>query len=170
MVLVPLWRRGAGRMARTMRRVPWTRSLVSLLLMITSVLVLLFAVLNANPTVPFHSPTATHTGYFSVAYTGVYHYVEAQPLCSKTFPPCWVSNEAVFYLVTGNGNETVRLVFYCGPLQLDYCNSPQQLPFHDGDWIYVKGTLLQPSDWPTSKYQPTLQFTGDLYVFNYTIA
>lgn len=126
-----------------------------------------FAVLNvvSPPTRPFHSPTATHTGYFSVSYTGVYHYVIAQPLCGKSFPPCWVPSEIVFYLTTENA--TIRLLFYCGQ---DYCSSSQQLPFHDGEGIYVKGTLLQPSDWPTSKYQPALEFIGDLYVFNYTAA
>jgi hypothetical protein len=148
-----------------MRRVPWARSLVSLLLMTTAVLALLFAVLNANPNVPFHTPTATHTGYFSVSYTGVYHYVETEPLCSKNFPPCWVPNEVVFYLTTEN--ETVRLIFYCS---VGFCYSAQELPFHDGDRIFVKGTLIQPSDWPSNKYQPTLEFVGDLYVFKYATA
>ena len=140
------------------------RTLVTLILAITAALGLVSAVQNAANT-SFHSPTATHTGYFAVSYTGVYHYVTAEPLCSMSFPPCWTPSEVVFYLTTEN--ETVRLVFYCGP---DYCYNPQQLPFHDGDRIYVKGTLIQPSDWPTSKYQPALQFIGDIYVFNYTAA
>jgi len=87
--------------------------------------------------------------------------VDAQPLCAQTFPPCFGS-EVVFYLTTENA--TIQLVFYCGA---GYCYSAQQLPFHDGDRIYVKGTLLLPSDWPTNKYQPALRFFGDLYVFNY---
>ncbi|MGD0175551.1 MAG: hypothetical protein ABSC50_01855 [Candidatus Bathyarchaeia archaeon] len=154
-------------MTRTWMREPFSmRSLVSLILLITAGLGAVSAVLNAgNTPTAFHSPTATYTGYFSASYTGVYHYVEAQPLCSKNFPPCWVPSEVVFYLTTEN--TTVRLVFYCG---LDYCSSAQQLPFHDGDRIYVKGTLIQPSEWPTSKYQPTLQFNSDLYVFKYAAA
>jgi len=151
-------------MKRTLRQ-PSLRILVSLILVITAASGLVSAVLNATSTVPFQSPTATHTGYFSVSYTGVFHYVIAKPLCSMNFPPCWTPSEVVFYLTTEN--ETVRLVFYCGP---DYCYNPQQLPFNDGDRIYVKGTLIQPSDWPTSKYKPILQFIGDLYVFNYTAA
>lgn len=154
-------------MRRAVIRKSSVRSLVSLILVMTAALGLVSVVLNAEntSTVSFHSPTATHTGYFSVSYTGVYHYVTAEPLCSMSFPPCWVPSEVVFYLTTEN--ETVRLVFYCG---LDYCYSAQQLPFHDGDRIYVKGTLIQPSDWPTNKYQPTLQFIADLYVFKYTSA
>jgi hypothetical protein len=143
------------------------RSLVSLILMITAILGVVSVGLNTGntSTISFHSPTATHTGYFSASYTGVYHYVEAQPLCSKNFPPCWVPSEVVFYLTTEN--ETVRLIFYCSA---GFCYSAQQLPFHEGDRIYVKGTLLQPSDWPTNKYQPTLEFVGDLYVFKYATA
>lgn len=151
-------------MKRTVRQ-PSVRTLVSLILVITAVSGLVSAVLNATSTVSFHSPTATHTGYFSVSYTGVYHYVNAEPLCSMSFPPCWTPSEVVFYLTTEN--ETVRLVFYCG---LDYCYGAQQLPFHNGDRIYVKGTLIQPSDWPTNKYHPALQFIADLYVFKYAAA
>lgn len=154
-------------MTSSMRRVPSARSLVSLMLAITAALGLLSAVLYSvnPPTVPFHSPTATHTGYFSVSYTGVYHYVTVQPLCSQSWPQCWVPSETVFYLTSENA--TVRLVFYCGQ---DFCSSAQQLPFHEGDRVYMKGTLLQPSEWPTSNYHPALQFIGDLYVFNYTAA
>ena len=148
-----------------MRRELSARSLVSLILAITAALGLVSAVLNGTPTVPFHTPTATHTGYFSVSYTGVYHYVTAQPLCSKNFPPCWIPSEVVWYLTTENA--TIRLVFYCG---LDYCTSPEQLPFRNGARIYVKGTLIEPSDWPTKNYQPTLQFGGDLYVFKFAAA
>jgi hypothetical protein len=123
----------------------------------------LFSVITANSsTVSFRSPTATHTEYLSVGYSGVYHYVDAQPLCAQTFPLCFVGSEDVFYLTTQNA--TIQLVFYCGA---GYCYSAQQLPFNDGDRIYVKGTLLQPSDWPTNEYHPTLRFFGDLYVFNY---
>jgi len=153
-------------MKQTVNRKVSVRTLVSLILAITASIGLGSVVLTANtPTVSFQSPTATHTGYFSVSYTGAYHYVAAQALCSNNFPPCWTPSEVVFYLTTQNA--TLRLVFYCG---LDYCYNPQQLPFHDGDRIYVKGTLIQPSDWPTSKYQPTLQFIGDLYVFKYSAA
>lgn len=126
----------------------------------------LFSAMSANGPTTFRSPTATHSGYFSVSYTGVYHYVDAQPLCAQNFPPCLApTSEAVFYLTTENA--TIRLVFYCG---LDYCSNAQQLPFKDGAEIHVKGTLIRPSDWPTNQYQPTLRFFADLYVFNYTTA
>lgn len=155
-----------GTVIRTMRRELGVRGLVSLILVITAALGLVSAVLNpANPpTVSFHSPTATHTGYLSVSYTGVYHYVDAHPLCAISFPPCWTPDEIVFYLVTAN--ETVRLIFYC-EFGLEYCTHADQLPFHDGARIYVKGTLLVPSDWPTNQFEPSLQFNGDFYVFQY---
>jgi hypothetical protein len=142
-------------------------SFASVALAIVAILSLFSAMAaNNNPTVSFRSPTATHSGYLAVNYTGVYHYVEAQPLCAQSFPPCLVpSSEVVFYLTTENA--TIRLVFYCG---IGYCYSAQQLPFKEGDKIRVEGTLLQPSDWPTNKYQPTLRFFADLYVFNYTAA
>jgi len=125
----------------------------------------LFSVITNIPNssaVSFRSPTLTQTGYLSVGYTGIYHYVDAQPLCAQSFSPCLVpSSEVVFYLTTENA--TIQLIFYCAA---GYCYSAQQIPFKDGDRIYVKGTLLQPSDWPTNRYQPTLRFFGDLYVFN----
>jgi len=130
--------------------------------------VALLGVLSAslpNPPLTFQSPTATHTGIVGASYTGVYHYVNAQPLCALTFPPCLVGSEVVWYLTTPN--ETIRLIFYCG---VGYCWNAQQISFKDGDMIHVEGTLLRPSDWPTNRYQPPLQFFGDLYVFNYTIA
>ena len=133
-------------------------------IMIVTVVSLL-SVSIPNTPVPFQSPTATHTGYVGVGYTGVYHYVTAQPVCAQTFPPCLVGNEVVWYLSTPNA--TIRLIFYCA---VGYCWNAQQLPFKDGDEIHVRGTLLCPSDWPTDKYQPTLRFFGDLYVFNYTSA
>jgi hypothetical protein len=139
-------------------------SLVSIVIMIV-VVVSLFSAWIPSYRISFQSPTATHTGYVGMSYTGVYHYVNAQPLCAQSFPPCLVGGEAVFYLSTPNA--TIRLVFYCGA---GYCWNAQQLPFKDGDEIHVEGTLLRPSDWPTSKYQPTLQFFGDMYVFNYTSA
>jgi len=138
---------------------------VSLVIMIVAVLSIFSTWAQNNPTVSFQSPTATHTGYFSVGYTGVYNYVDAQPICALSFPPCLVGSEVVYYLTTSNA--TIRLIFYCGA---GYCWNAQQLPFKEGDEIHVKGTLLQPSDWPTNEYQPTLRFFGDLYVFNYTTA
>mgnify|MGYP001119853495 CR=1 FL=1 len=106
------------------------------------------------------SPTVTYQGYLSMSFDGAYHYVAAEPLCRKTFPPCLAPDEVVFYLETERG--TVRLIFYCG---LDYCSRATQLPFSDGAHIYVKGTFLEPSKWPAGQYEPNLQFIGDLYVF-----
>jgi hypothetical protein len=157
----------ASAMTRVKRNKASPLSFASVVLTIVAILSL-FSIWAANiPTVSFRSPTATHTGYFAVNYTGVYHYVDAQPLCAQSFPPCLApSSEVVFYLTTENA--TIRLVFYCG---VGYCWSAQQLPFKEGDEIHVEGTLIRPSDWPTNEYQPTLpRFFGDLYVFNYTTA
>jgi len=138
-------------------------SLASVTLTILAVLSLV-TTMTPSAKVPFHSPTATYSGYLSISYTGVYHAVGAEPLCSDIFPPCLVPSEVVFYLTTDNATE-IRLVFYCGA---DYCRSAHQLPFTDGAKICAEGTLLTPSKWPTSEYRPTLRFIADLYVFNYT--
>jgi hypothetical protein len=107
-----------------------------------------------------HSPTATYQGYFAVSYQGIYHYVVAVPFCAVLICP---ASETVFYLNTRNG--TIRLIFYCGAFSIDYCYSATQLPFGDGTCLYVKGTLLQPSKWPSDKFSPPMHFNGDLYVF-----
>jgi hypothetical protein len=109
------------------------------------------------------SPTATYRGYLGVDYQGVYGYVEAVPNCRTGFPPCFTSDEALFYLNTEN--ETIRLIFYCGGLVKNYCESPSQLPFSGGACIHVKGTFLEPSQWPSEKFSPSMHFRGDLYVF-----
>jgi hypothetical protein len=109
------------------------------------------------------SPTATYQGYLGVDYQGVYRYVQAVPNCRTDFPPCLASDEALFYLNTKNG--TIRLIFYCGGLVKDYCESPAQLTFNDGACLRVKGTLLEPSKWPSEQFSPLMHFKGDLYVF-----
>jgi hypothetical protein len=116
-----------------------------------------------------HSPTATYQGSFSVNYVGIYHYVQAVPVCRTVFPGCIASSEAVFYMNARNG--TIRLIFYCGSMVKYYCDSPSQLPFSDGTCLHVKGTLLQPSKWPSDQFSPSIHFSGDLYVFqNQTLA
>jgi hypothetical protein len=110
-----------------------------------------------------HSPTATYSGYFSIEYVGVYHYVQAMPVCRAAFPPCIATSEFLFYMNAKNG--TIRLVFYCGHVAKYYCESPSQLQFSNGTCLHVKGTLLRPSKWPSDQYSPTMSFDGDLYVF-----
>ena len=109
-----------------------------------------------------HSPTATYSGYFSISYVGVYHYVRATPVCRTEFPPCIASDEALFYMNAKNG--TIRLIF-CGGVAKYFCESPSQLQFTDGTCLRVKGTLLKPSKWPGQLFSPTMNFEGDLYVF-----
>ena len=121
---------------------------------------------TSTPKVSLHNPTATFNGYLSVSLAGVYHYVDTQPLCGEVFPPCIVTNQPVFYLTTKNGTD-IQLVFYCGD---HYCDLAQQIHLSEGGKISVDGTLMVPSRWPTSEYQPTLYFIADLYVFNYTAA
>jgi hypothetical protein len=110
-----------------------------------------------------HSPTATYSGYFSVNYVGLYHYVHAVPVCRTAFLPCPANDEALFFLNAQNG--TVRLVFYCGRIVKYYCESSSELSFSDGACLHVKGTLIQPSRWPDGQFSPSMHFIGDLYVF-----
>lgn len=109
-----------------------------------------------------HSPTATYQGYMSINFLGIYHYVRAVPNCRSGFPPCATPDEALFFMNAKNG--TIRLVFYCGVVKY-YCGSPSQLRFSDGTCLHVKGTLLEPSKWPSDQYKPSMHFSGDLYVF-----
>ena len=121
-----------------------------------------------------HSPTITYQESLAVNYVGVYHVIQAQPVCDSAFPPCFESNETLFFLSTGMG--TVRLVFYCGTTReglttitgwVDLCNNSSQLQLNEGTCLHVKGTLLQPSSWPSKQYLPLMQFDGDLFVFSY---
>ena len=121
-----------------------------------------------------HSPTVTYQESLAVSYVGIYHVAQAEPICNSAFPPCFASNETIFFLTSGNG--TVRLVFYCGTTRnglttvtgwVDLCSNPTQLQLEEGTCLQVKGTLLQPSSWPSKQYLPPMQFIGDLFVFTY---
>jgi hypothetical protein len=95
-----------------------------------------------------------------------------------------------FYLETDNG--LVQLIFYCGTLQTtssfqgkgidagmmtqisknirvkqysSYCANPSEVPIQPGTLLHVRGTLITPTMWPNS----SLQFIGDLYVFEYCL-
>jgi hypothetical protein len=110
------------------------------------------------------SPTATYSGYFSINYVGIYHYVHATPVCRTAFPPCLTHDEALFFINSKNG--TIRLVFYCGISAAPYyCESPSELSFSDGTCLHVRGTLIEPSKWPSDQFYPTMHFDGELYVF-----
>ena len=110
-----------------------------------------------------HSPTATYSGQFSINYVGVYHYVQAVPVCRTASPLCLSSDATLFYMNAKNG--TIQLVFYCGSIVKYFCESSSQLPFNDGACLHVKGTLLEPSKWPSDQFTPSMHFNGDLYVF-----
>ena len=121
-----------------------------------------------------HSPTITYQGSVAASYTGSYHVIQAQPICDSAFPPCFEANETVFTLGTRNG--TIRLIFYCGTTLkglttltgwIDLCSNASQLQLSDGVCVYAKGTLLQPSSWPSKQYLPLVRFDADLFVFSY---
>jgi hypothetical protein len=114
--------------------------------------------------VHMQSPTATYSGYLAINYVGIYHYVHAVPVCRTAFPPCVAHDEALFLLNAKNG--TIRLIFYCGSGIKYYCDNPSQLPFRDGACLHVKGTLLEPSEWPSHQFNTSMHFDGDLYVID----
>lgn len=111
------------------------------------------------------SPTATYTGQLGVSFQGRYHYLTAVPKCRHNLFGCVASDEIVFYLETNT--TVIRLIFYCG-IAPDFCVRADQLPFSDGALIHVKGTLIEPSKWAIDQFEPTLNFSADLYVFYYT--
>lgn len=120
-----------------------------------------------------HSPTITYQGSFDVNYVGIFHVLQAEPICNSAFPPCFATNETVFFL--NAGNVTIRLVFYCGTTKngftiaglYDFCSKASDIQFDEGTCLHVKGTLLQPSSWPSKQYLPLMRFHGDLFVFTY---
>lgn len=134
------------------------------LLLMTAATMALVSGATYNVGVHWHSPTMTYHGYFSVGYSGIYRYVEAIPTCSKTFPPCFDAYPIVFYLET-DGGLLVRLILQCG---LEDCYRADQVPLAVGARIHVKGTLIEPSQWLTLRYEPRLYFVGDLYVLQYS--
>jgi hypothetical protein len=106
----------------------------------------------------FPNAAATYQGYVSISFQGVYHYVIASPICTgSTHCP---NSENVFFLDAKNG--TIRLIFYCDN---NFCEDPSQLAFGDGTCLHVKGTLIEPSEWPSHEFSPFMNFAGDLYVF-----
>jgi len=94
-----------------------------------------------------------------------------------------------FYLETDNGR--IQLIFYCGILQTTssfrgkgidaamteisknikvkryspYCANPSEVPIQPGTLLHVRRTLITPTMWPNS----SLQFIGDLCVFEYCL-
>ena len=155
-------------MPRTRVRLKFSRYSISVLLILAASIGLLSA-MTTHGGIFYHttstSPTKTYSGYFGVTYYGIYHHVWGVPSCNKVFPPCFQAEEIVFYLVTSS--ERIRLIFYCGAVPY-YCSSPDDVPLSEGSCIFAKGTLLVPSKWPTNQFEPSLQFGGDLFVFQYS--
>ena len=160
---------GVYGMPPTRKRLKFSRYSISILLILVASIGL-FSAITIHSGIFYHttSPTMTYSGYLGISYNGTYHYVVAKPLCNKSFPPCFQKDEVVFYL--DKGGEAIRLIFYCGTAVQDYCRSADEVHLVDGTCVHVKGTLLIPSSWPTNQFEPTLQFNGDLYVFQYELA
>ena len=154
-------------MPRTRIGLRFSRYFISILLILAASVTILSA-LTAKGGLLYHSisPTITYSGYLGTSYNGTYRYVVAKALCDKSFPTCFQEDEVVFYLDTGR--EVIRLIFYCGTDYSEYCRSVGEVPLRDGTCVLVKGTLLIPSKWPTDQFTPSLQFAGDLYVFQYS--
>lgn len=119
----------------------------------------------SQPEIPPNAPV--HNGIMGVTIEGIYHYVYASN---------GLHTELVYYLDT-ELNGTIRLIFYCSLVTTvaeqtwngwTLCDKPSDVAFENGDRIWVKGTLIQPSMWYASSehYEPAFNFTGDLYVFN----
>jgi hypothetical protein len=86
---------------------------------------------------------------------------------------------------SGNVLFRFRLIFYCQhgtlanqwlrtggndqgmfvDLGYEWCKSPSQIPFKNGQRIAAIGTLIKPTEWNALKSTPRIDFYGDLYVF-----
>jgi hypothetical protein len=87
---------------------------------------------------------------------------------------------------SGNVLFRFRLLFYCrnGTLankwveaggndqgmfvdsDYEWCESPSQISFANGQMIVVTGTLIKPTEWNALKSTPRIDFYRDLYVFH----
>lgn len=111
------------------------------------------------------SPTKTYQGYVSARYYGIYHYVTTSPHCGQALL-CPCQDEVVFYLET-DFIFLIRLIFACG---LSDCTQSKEIPLSEVAGVYVKGTLIEPSQWQAVLSQPHLYFVAELYVFQYHAA
>ncbi len=139
------------------------RLLCSIFLLMAATTGLASVTAGDSQSIHWHSPTKTYQGYISVVYYGIYHYVTTSPQCGQALL-CLYSDEVVFYLETDSGS-LIRLIFTCG---LDDCRQSNQLPLSQGSRMYVKGTLIEPSQWQPGLSQPYLYFVADMYVLQYS--
>jgi hypothetical protein len=152
-----------GRRSLDMHRKEARRLLCSLFLLIAATTGLASVTTGAPLSIGWRSPTKTYQGYLSVGYYGTYYYVTTSPHCGQALL-CPYLNGGVFYIETDAG-LLIRLIFTCG---LSDCTQSKQLPLSDGARVYVKGTLIEPSQWQPALSQPYLNFAADLYVLQYS--
>jgi hypothetical protein len=127
---------------------------------------------------PFEIFPASFKGTVDFETAGIYDWIQT-------------SNELVFMLNAWSipSHDVLlrfRLLFYCylnGTLAnkwvkapsgegvtvydqgYQWCSSPSQIPFKKGQQILVAGTLIEPTEWNALRSTPTVDFFGDLYVF-----
>jgi hypothetical protein len=113
------------------------------------------------------APTATFEGFPNFQAHGQLRIVQVRELCSEL--PCSENSVTVYYLETQQ--KAFQLVFGCAypPCTLDnYVQIAPGLELNNGMEITATGTLLIPSQWNSSSFEPPLYFDGDLFVFEIT--
>jgi hypothetical protein len=109
-------------------------------------------------------PTATFEGFPNFQAHGQLHIVQVRELCNEL--PCSKNTLTVYYLDTGQ--KTLQLQFGCAypPCTInDYVQIAPGFQLNNGTEITATGTLLIPSQWNSSNFEPLLYFDGDLFVF-----
>lgn len=140
--------------------------LFDLLFVLSIIVFLILAHFVPQPQTQIPPNAPAHNGIMGVVLEGIYNYVYATNR---------VHTELVYYLDTVH-NGTIRLIFYCPHVTTvveqtwndwTFCDKPGDVPFENGERIWVKGTLIEPTMWylPSDHYEPAFNFTGDLYVF-----
>jgi hypothetical protein len=110
--------------------------------------------------------TREYQGIVNYSVSGIFRHVMSENQTG--------ASEVVFTL-QNNTVGLLRLIFYCknGTIVTtwdtgggvfggyEFCET---VPFDDGTFILIHGTLITPSQWEPELSTPTLWFNGDLYV------
>jgi hypothetical protein len=117
-----------------------------------------------------------HGHYWQSPTTTYYAIQVPQVRINGTYHTIYDSEETVFYLTMKSGKR-VQLIFYCNePTWREvstgfvkgwaYASETSQVPFKDGQFVILEGTLIVPSRWNPALSEHHLEFVADFYVFS----
>jgi hypothetical protein len=144
----------------------WTKPLPWIWLVFMGTLALLSFYVPYRPQAL--APTATFTGFLHFKAHGQLYIVQMREICGQVH--CSVEVVTVYYVAAQQG--LIQLVFGCAyppcTSVSGYVSIAPGLQLMNSTEITAIGTLLVPSQWNSSNYEPALHFNGDLYVSEIT--